>query len=51
MALHKNHKGSHKGSPSPAKARKMLEHGFVKGKPITDKQKKLFGHLAGKKKK
>lgn len=47
MADHK-HKTGH--NISPAKARKMQEHGFVKGKKVTKKQRKLFGHIASKKK-
>lgn len=31
---------------SPKKARKMLKHGEVRGKPISEKQRGLFGLIA-----
>lgn len=34
---------------SPAKARKILRHGEVRGKPLSPAQKRLFGYKAGKK--
>lgn len=42
---HKKRKGA-KASPSPAKAREMLHHGEVHGKPITERQRKFFGARA-----
>lgn len=43
-----------KGKPSvdisAQKAKKILKEGSVKGKPLTDKQKKMFGAAAYKKK-
>ena len=33
-----------RGGPSPAKARKILHDGKVHGKPLTDKQRRFFGH-------
>jgi hypothetical protein len=33
---------------SPAKAKKILEDGTVHGKPLTKKQRKMFGAAAGK---
>ena len=36
-----------KAPASPAKARKILSDGMIRGKPLTAKQKKLFGRLAG----
>lgn len=36
--------------PSKAKAGEMLEHGTVHGKPLTKKQKGLFGMIRGGKK-
>lgn len=33
--------------PTPAKARKILKDGKVKGKPLTPSQRRLFGHIAG----
>lgn len=32
---------------SPKKARKILKHGEVRGKPVTEKQRGLFGLIAG----
>jgi hypothetical protein len=32
--------------PSPAKAREMLHHGTVHGKPLSKKQRGLFGIIA-----
>lgn len=41
-----------KKGPSKEKAKKMLEHGEVKGKPLTQPQRGLMGALArGKSKK
>ncbi len=37
-----------KSEPSPRKARKMLRHGKVRGKPLTKKQRGKFGAIAGK---
>lgn len=34
--------------PSPEKAKKMLKDGKVKGKPLTKKQKRFFGHLSSR---
>ncbi len=34
---------------SPAKARKILSDKSIRGKPLTDKQRKFFGVRAGKK--
>jgi len=34
---------------SKAKAKKILKDGKVRRKPITKKQRGLFGHVAGKK--
>ena len=49
MARHnKPHKKSH--LPSPEKAREILEHGEVHGKPLTKKQRGFMGMLAGGKK-
>ena len=42
MAGHKDHKSS----PSPAKARKILHDGSVRGKPLTPKQRGLMGARA-----
>ncbi len=39
------------GAPSPEKAKKILEDGEVNGKPLTEKQKRYFGYLAGRGKK
>lgn len=36
---------------SPAKARKILRDGSIRGKPLTKKQRGLFGMCAGKSKK
>lgn len=36
------------GSVSRSKARKILHHGKVHGKPLTDKQRRYFGWLASK---
>ena len=44
MSKHKAH------GPSKAKSKEMLKHGTVHGKPLTDKQKGLFGLIAGGKK-
>lgn len=33
--------------PSKAKAGKILEHGEVKGRPLTEKQKGFFGAIRG----
>ena len=32
---------------SPAKARKILEHGEIEGVPLTKKQRGFFGIIAG----
>jgi hypothetical protein len=47
MAGHKNHKDSHSNSPSPGKARKILEHGSVHGKPLSPKQKRFMHFIEG----
>lgn len=36
-----------KGAVSKAKAKEILKHGEVQGKPLTPKQKGLFGARAG----
>ena len=36
-----------KGSPSPAKARKILRDGKIRGKPLTPAQKRFFGAIVG----
>lgn len=36
-----------RGKPSKAKAMEMMEHGEVRGKPLTDKQRGYFGAVAG----
>jgi hypothetical protein len=36
-----------RGLPTKAKAKKMLSHGEVKGKPLTSAQKGMFGIIAG----
>ena len=36
---------------TPAKARKILRDGKIRGKPLTKKQKAYFGRIAGKSKK
>lgn len=38
---------SQKASPSPAKAKKILRHGEVRGKPLTKKQEGFMGARAG----
>lgn len=35
------------GSVSPTKARKILRHGEISGRPLTAKQKRFFGLIAG----
>jgi len=57
---HKDHEGMSVSKPaqasmpsehmkmSPEKAGKILEHGEVKGKPLTKGQKGLFGAIRGK---
>ncbi len=35
---------------TPAKARKILDDGSIRGKKLTGKQRKFFGARAGKKK-
>jgi hypothetical protein len=37
----------HKDYASPAKARKILRDGSVRGKRLTPKQKRYFGLIAG----
>lgn len=32
---------------SPAKARKILRHGKIRGKPLTKRQRGLFGRIVG----
>jgi len=39
-----------KGAPSPAKAREILRDGTVHGKPLTAKQRRFMGAVAGKSK-
>ena len=39
--------GAHKGKVSPAKAKEILGHGTVHGKPLSKKQKGYFGARAG----
>jgi hypothetical protein len=36
-----------KKGPSPEKAKKILRHGKVRGKPLTAKQKRFMGARAG----
>lgn len=36
-----------KKGPSASKARKILRHGSLHGKPLTKKQKGLFGRIVG----
>lgn len=36
-----------KGGLTPSKAKKMLKDGTAQGKPLTDKQKRYFGAIAG----
>ncbi len=36
-----------KAPVTPAKAKKILRDGEVHGKPLTEKQKKFFGRIAG----
>jgi hypothetical protein len=36
-----------KKGPSPAKAKKMLRHGKVRGKKLTARQKRFLGAKAG----
>lgn len=43
MALH----GQHRKLVSRTKAREILRHGEVRGQPISDKQRGLFGLIAG----
>lgn len=38
------------GGPSKQKAKKILEHGSVKGKKLTPKQRRFMGARAGGKK-
>ena len=40
-------KGSKKGTVSQAKAKEIMKHGEVHGKPLTDAQKGFFGARAG----
>lgn len=42
---HKKRKGA-KAGPSPAKAREILHHGEVHGKPLTERQRKFMGARA-----
>lgn len=42
-----SHPGKKKKSLTQAKAKKMLRHGRVKGKPLTKKQRGKFGAVAG----
>ena len=45
-------KKTKKGAKAPmtaAKAKKILKDGTLDGKPLTPKQKKFFGMIAGKK--
>ena len=44
MALHK-HNSDH--GPGVEKSKKILRHGEVRGKPLTEKQKEFFGARAG----
>ena len=39
--------GSHKAPVSKHKAGEILKHGEVGGKPLTEKQKGLFGAIRG----
>jgi len=40
-------KKTQKAPVTPAKARKILKDGTINGKPLTDKQKRFFGRIAG----
>lgn len=40
-----------KDAPSPAKAREILRDGTAQGHPLTGKQKRFFGAVAGQGKK
>jgi len=35
-----------KGGPTPEKAREILEHGSIAGRPLTEKQRRFFGYIA-----
>jgi hypothetical protein len=39
--------GKKKSLPTQAKARKVLHDKKIHGKPITAKQRRFFGHIAG----
>lgn len=47
--LHGEHMGSRRkrGLPSKAKAKEMMRHGEVRGKPLTGLQKGFMGLIAG----
>lgn len=45
MAEHGAHRAKSKG-PSPAKAKKILHHGSVKGHKLTSKQRRFMGARA-----
>lgn len=53
----KKHNPKKKGLPgktadiSPTKAKQMLKEGTAKGKPLSEKQKGMFGAIAGQTKK
>lgn len=40
-------KGTAKAPVTPAKAREILRDGMVHGRPLTPKQEKFFGRIAG----
>ncbi len=42
-----SHSQKRKGQPTPAKARKILRDGTVRGRKLTSKQRRLFGLIAG----
>ena len=45
MSKHGAHKG--KATPSKAKAKEILEHGTVHGRPLTPAQRRFMGARAG----
>ena len=48
MAKKKKKRAKTEKAPvTPAKAQKILSDGMIRGKPLTAKQKKFFGLLAG----
>lgn len=47
MAKHRSHRKPVGKPVSQAKAKEIMHHGEVHGKPLTEKQKGLFGLIAG----